>query len=408
MKQKIVVILTLLVLLTACSNKRNIISGESQSNVTPNKIKILHSSQNPLFEKFFSFSDSVENYSGDNSQLIFGKQNETLARTLVKFSVLPDSSVIDTLKSAKITISGIFNSNFKLGLVTNEWTENSATWENRIDDQNWNNDGADFENLDFTYETNNDTTYINIDTEIVENWIFDKTENYGLILLENTEEGLNTINSSETNLDPIISLEYVTLTTDEENNETAVTTTFTKEASYDKFITNIQSIVGQELNKLEIANLAPTKAFIKFNINKNMFNPNFDETQYNKMTVNKAELVFKVDKDNSYSDQGSFGFYPKLVKNSEYELPMQASTDFVTLSYTVISADSVNTNEFRVNITPIVQSYTSGDYDNNGIIFESSNENKNFSKLRFFDFEESDESLRPYLEIIYTEPYLLD
>ncbi|OQX71957.1 MAG: hypothetical protein B6D62_00715 [Candidatus Cloacimonas sp. 4484_275] len=66
----------------------------------------------------------------------------------------------------------------------------------------------------------------------------------------------------------------------------------------------------------------------------------------------------------------------------------------------------MNTDEFVVDVTAIVQKITSGDYENHGFLLKSIFENKDYSYVEFASKNYQEEALRPFLRIIYTPPFL--
>ena len=75
--------------------------------------------------------------------------------------------------------------------------------------------------------------------------------------------------------------------------------------------------------------------------------------------------------------------------------------------YNISSTDSLSTTEeniFKVDITKIVQGFTTGNVENRGILLRSVYESKNLRHLEF----ETLETDAPILRVIYTSPILDD
>jgi len=125
-----------------------------------------------------------------------------------------------------------------------------------------------------------------------------------------------------------------------------------------------------------------------------------------RMTINKAELILFV-KDNPYYEKTTAYFFPFNVKpdtlTSETVL---TDSQLETLAYTYASGTVVNKDSVRVEITPIIQAFTSGDKPNNGIVVRCTSEMHNFGKLEFWHYADAPEGKKPYIRIYYTEPYL--
>jgi len=82
-------------------------------------------------------------------------------------------------------------------------------------------------------------------------------------------------------------------------------------------------------------------------------------------------------------------------------------SDYETLVYTVTSKGTITGDSLTVDITPIVQAYTSGEKIPKGIMIQSTQERKNFGTLEFWDCNASTHvEKKPYFKITYTPPYL--
>ncbi|MBM4399469.1 MAG: hypothetical protein FJ041_03960 [Candidatus Cloacimonetes bacterium] len=61
----------------------------------------------------------------------------------------------------------------------------------------------------------------------------------------------------------------------------------------------------------------------------------------------------------------------------------------------------------KLDITAIMQGYTSGDLNNNGIVVKCISEALNFGKIEFWtDADDTPDDKKPYIKIIYTPPFL--
>ncbi|RLC50344.1 MAG: hypothetical protein DRI23_07250, partial [Candidatus Cloacimonadota bacterium] len=78
-------------------------------------------------------------------------------------------------------------------------------------------------------------------------------------------------------------------------------------------------------------------------------------------------------------------------------VPMVNSEDYEDL-YITSSNDSLNSDAFKINITRIMQSIVSGEYENYGVMLKSIYENKDFKHTEF--------DLEPKITILFTPPLL--
>ena len=126
------------------------------------------------------------------------------------------------------------------------------------------------------------------------------------------------------------------------------------------------------------------------------------------MTINKASLVLHIKNDDYYHSTKSYSLYPFNVVKESIETPVTlVKSDYETLVYTVTSSGTITGDSLTVDITPIIQAYTSGDKTPKGIVIQSTQERKNFGTLEFWDCNESTAAeKKPYIKITYTPPYL--
>ena len=171
-------------------------------------------------------------------------------------------------------------------------------------------------------------------------------------------------------------------------------------------------------DSLILRNISPTKMFIGLDIGLEDFISYSDTTgidtpeDLNRMTVNRAELVLQA-KSAKYFSSNTIYAMPYLMTDSSWVATPEAGNipvyeeQFEYISGTSTSSDSLENNEFRIDITETLQAYiTDGDeHEGFGIIFFSARENRDFSVVRFYN-QDAEESKKPYIELIYTPPLL--
>ena len=412
----IIFILIFILIIMGCTQKKNTV-GVPNVNNEPIEMII---SDTTYFGNFYSFEDSCRNYIG-NSKLIVGTYENNEAKSLIRFTSLPDT--VYQFDSENITLTlWLENSlNFEsleFGKLKQEWVESLVTWKAATDSTDWEDDF--FESLDFTFDVEQtDSLNIEIPIEkfysevnrsyfVIDSLIYD----YGLILYSGSSDDENRfieIKSRESGTQPLLSFDY----TPAENDTSR---TFSNTATYDTSMflkkdgTNEDFVTFED--ELIISNIQPIKMYLNFDISDSVFiadssgiETNYD---YTMMTINKAELILSV-KDSTeftYPLETSFTLFPYLVTSEDPQIPFAYSEDYEYIYGSLNSSGSSADTEFVIDITKIVQGITSGENENNGILIKSTKENKDFS---FIDFgTKFDEGKEPKLRIIYTPPIFED
>jgi len=412
----IIFILIFILIIMGCTQKKNTV-GVPNVNNEPIEMII---SDTTYFGNFYSFEDSCRNYIG-NSKLVVGTYENNEAKSLIRFTSLPDT--VYQFDSENITLTlWLENSlNFEsleFGKLKQEWVEYLVTWEAATDSTDWEDDF--FESLDFTFDVEQtDSLNIEIPIEkfysevnrsyfVIDSLIYD----YGLILYSGSSDDENRfieIKSRESGTQPLLSFDY----TPAENDTSR---TFSNTATYDTSMflkkdgTNEDFVTFED--ELIISNIQPIKMYLNFDISDSVFiadssgiETNYD---YTMMTINKAEIILSV-KDSTeftYPLETSFTLFPYLVTSEDPQIPFAYSEDYEYIYGSLNSSGSSADTEFIIDITKIVQVITSGENENNGILIKSTKENKDFS---FIDFgTKFDEGKEPKIRIIYTPPIFED
>ncbi len=408
----IIFILIFILIIMGCTQKKNTVGVPDVDN-EPIEMII---SDTTYFGNFYSFEDSCKNYIG-NSKLIVGTYENNEAKSLIKFTSLPDT--VYQFDSENITLTlWLENSlNFEsleFGKLKQEWVESYVTWKAATDSTDWEEEF--FESLDFTFDVEQ-TDSLNI--EIPKDKFYSEVSSscfvidslfykYGLILYSGSSDDENRfieIKSRESGTEPLLSFDYI-------KTETDTVVTYSNTATYDTFMYLKKNGTNEDFltfeNELIISNIQPIKMYLNFDISDSVFiadssgiETNYD---YTMMTINKAELILCI-KDSTeftYPLETSFTLFPYIVTNEDPEVPFSYDEDYEYIYGTINSSGSSSDLEFVIDITKIVQAVTSGEYENNGILIKSTKENKDFS---FIDFgTKFDEEKEPKLRVIYTPP----
>ena len=412
----IIFILIFILIIMGCTQKKNTV-GVPNVNNEPIEMII---SDTTYFGNFYSFEDSCRNYIG-NSKLVVGTYENNEAKSLIRFTSLPDT--VYQFDSENITLTlWLENSlNFEsleFGKLKQEWVEYLVTWEAATDSTDWEDDF--FESLDFTFDVEQtDSLNIEIPIEkfysevnrsyfVIDSLIYD----YGLILYSGSSDDENRfieIKSRESGTQPLLSFDY-TPAEDDTSRTFSNTVTYDTSMFLKKDGTNEDFVTFED--ELIISNIQPIKMYLNFDISDSVFiadssgiETNYD---YTMMTINKAEIILSV-KDSTeftYPLETSFTLFSYLVTSEDPQIPFAYSEDYEYIYGSLNSSGSSADTEFVIDITKIVQGITSGENENNGILIKSTKENKDFS---FIDFgTKFDEGKEPKIRIIYTPPIFED
>ncbi len=396
----------LLISILGCTQKKNSI-GYPGDGPQPKEIII---SDTIFFGNFYSFEDSCRNFNY-NSKLLLGKYRNTQVFTLLKFTTFPDT-VFEFLSDITLTLYKRSELNFsdpeiKIGKITEYWNSNETTWFAATDTTDWINEGNFWEeitDIDFAIEA--DSINIRIPENIITGWIEEDSLNYGLVIFSEEDSSfVELYSSNESDAEksgPVLSFYRET--------EEDTTTVFFDECDFDTFIYSSDQDFNT-FDQLLISNIQPVKMFMEFDISDSVFfNADSSEIEnandYKWMTINKAELILQVEENETYLSDPEISIRPYLVLNENPSIPFAYETDYEYIAASTV--DTLSNNEYKIDITDFVQEITSGQKDNFGILLKSTNENKDFSHLRFADKNNIDEAKRPKVKIIYTPPYLDD
>ena len=408
-------------IITGCTNKSNLVGTGGNEGPEPESVII----SSEYFSSFFSFEDSLKNFNTD--RIIVGNYEKystaNQAVTLIKFTSLPDSfyaienaNLILSIKN-KHNFDNIDNTTLKIGRIISEnWYESTALWKESTDSTGWSGtefslfDGEDFElipDLEMTLEE--DSLVIDIPEYLIENWIDADSLNFGLAFYTPDSDCFLEINSSENgndDLKPFITYEY-----QETEADTLITNTVY--ASHDITIFYTDDEYATFPGQLILSDMQPIKMFMKFVIPDSIFMPAEnvieDTTLFmQRLTINKAELILHNSENNLYPIGGTIYIDPYIVTTDTVDLnyidpysPFMTSDDYEDL-YIASSSDSLGTEEFKIDITKILQKLTAGEYENYGIMLKSIYECRDFIHL---EFETELEDKKPEIRIIFTPPF---
>ncbi len=165
-------------------------------------------------------------------------------------------------------------------------------------------------------------------------------------------------------------------------------------------------------NRWVLSNIDPSRIYVNFVLDSALFRNTpengggvLSEQQRKRATINKAELIFHVKENPYYGSTAQYSLRGDRVRDSlDLATPVELPDDQVAsglISSSVVQGDSV-----VVNITPIIQAYSSGDSGNWGVAVRSLQELLNFGSLELWHFTDAPAGKQPKLRVIYTPPYL--
>ncbi|MGC9362086.1 MAG: hypothetical protein ACP5F3_04075 [Candidatus Syntrophosphaera sp.] len=159
----------------------------------------------------------------------------------------------------------------------------------------------------------------------------------------------------------------------------------------------------------EIANISPSRMYVNFLLDYAKFTDMqgvvLDSISRKRATINHAELVFFVKENPYYTGTRQYSLRGDRVEDSvSVAIPAEIPDDDIAsglISQALVQGDSV-----AVNITPIIQAFSSGDKENWGVVIRSMQEMLNFGKLELWHFTDAPEEKKPKLRVTYTPPFL--
>lgn len=404
----------LIILVVSCTQKINPVgTGENEDPIPVNL---------PLdsFNRFISYEDSIKNSNSYN--LLIGKYESNTqnncAISLLKFTALPDSVSMIENTNLSLTVNNRHNfdnineNTLKIGrVVSTNWYETETNYFMPTDSTNWSSSTFSEEDYvlleDLTYSFTEDSLDISLPSNVVENWISADTTNYGLVLFSETDDSFLELYSSEFSSEHAPSISFDYKVTEDDTLES-----YYQNVDHDVFIYSSDEQYSIFDSTIKLSNIQPIKSIIQFEIEESLFtDPDIlgdyvieDTTSYlQQLTINSAELVLSSMTEENYPLSGTMYIKPNLVLLDSLQLvnqPILTTDDYTGLTTNSYS-DSLGSDEFKIDITSIFQTFLSNEYENNGIVLESLYEDKNFIHQEF----KTDEI---EIRVIFTPPFIND
>jgi len=400
-----------LLFLTACQTDKNTVgTGLSTFDALRDSTEI----DSVLY---YSFDQELDVYRGELEMLC--SQDEGIESiVLLNFYGLPTE--IDSLSDATISLningdkSDFDINSLKIGKIMALWDE-TATWEYSDADSTevlWDVTTPEVINrdyLDVVFTQTEDSLSVVIPKDLIENWEVENLNGYNLALY--LDEGYISFKSSETSYGPRMKFTY---------KEADERTEYDKECYFDTYIIPEKEDKIVYENELTLQNIKPIGSFIHFDIDKAMESlSTITEEDRDRIIINKAELVFNIDKDNCtyYSEDNEdydeldvqLKWVNKEITTAELLTfdDLETTLDDIPYPYYLLSSSTIKmtTTEAVIDISPIVANYLAERIDNNGFVINSDDESVFFGKIVLHGFDSAD-TLKPKFRIIYTLPEL--
>ena len=336
-----------------------------------------------------SFTDTIGIYSSNNVMLT-GNFNGVKTRSLMRFGILPDTTWLDSTFFESCEILFERKSEFEPAIDIHaykllvDWSVGSTKWDSIT--------ASDFEDfptpVEFTADA--DSFYIPFDPAVVEDWIINDSLNYGMLLdapgaVENFVE-FYTSNSS----DNAPKLRIVAV-----GDETGHRDTLMLSASKDTFI-GFDENMGKNYDPgiLTIANLPPSALVVKVHVDSiySHIGISLDQLQQYSFNLAQAQIDSNI-VESAYVDNDYIPILPRYISDLQTDENTYISP--TPTSY-FIKGDSLS----FITVTTLLEGIIRGDLSNPYIAFMSTQQNKDYSYVDFFE-----NSALP-LSIIYTKPVL--
>ena len=405
MRLLLVATLFLAIILGGCINDHNP-TGNNWSNVRP------MSFTTPLdIVAGYSFPGSGS-IKGTETSLVCGNYNGIESVAFVRFTGLPsvgtfhipeayqDSTYLNLVLTRKFSESRN-PVEVKIYKLNQSWAADST---NLIQDSNLSLITPQSYTITDSISSAGTQIKIPIPVAALEQWT-SEADSLGLTLAIKTgENSYIEFKSRESGAGP--KLHFLYRTTDENPTE----------KKYDQYCNKDSYRIDEETaplitNQWILSNIPPSRIYLYFPMNFSLFqdtegNP-LNEIQLKRTTINHAELILYVKENPYYGTSTQYRLRADRVNDSLdintaiTVLDEQVASGIITQSF--IRGDSL-----VVNITPLIQAYTSGDKINYGIVIRSMQELINYGKIELWHFNDSSTPAekQPKLRVTYTPPFL--
>ena len=378
--------LAVLIILIACNNSGNLVGlalYQSKSNSVPSHCMLHAAPSDTFYQTTISTGNSV--------YLFVGESNQISCKSLILFDQLPDSGVLD---SASVTLQllrviGISSAAFNLNihLLESEWEESDTQWDAFSIDNLGEPDSTVILSMpEVSDDTVNVTFRFQIPLSWIKNWqdTLSAAPNRGMAFTSDAGF-IAEFGSRESSYRPLLSL-YAHI----ENDTTKIENHLYP--MQDVFIPNTD--VKADSDYLLVSNGVGFRSLLYFDVSS------IPPTA----TINHALIRFSQDSTLNfpYWKPGlTFPLTGGAVTDMPWLLP-EIPYDSTYSAYGLAYGDSAS-----INITSLVQRWTTGEMENHGTMVMGTNEKNDLFGAAFYSTT-ADFQNRPVLEIFYSLPTSVD
>ncbi|MDD4806608.1 MAG: hypothetical protein PHO35_07490 [Candidatus Cloacimonetes bacterium] len=402
---KVILLLSALLLVLGACTKKNNLTGTNWSDV-----KAIIMEDATSLEGGFSFApDTLVSIKTGRKSLLVGNWQGSHASSLIRFSALPTETILDTytsLQDAKLDLVVLRRDsetrnplNLKIYKVNRTFTEPDSL------------SATDYEYVADAVVpgtlTSSDTISVALPAELIKNWQTD-ADSTGLNFLIAPEEGVE-------------GFAELRLSSSTQGSKLSYTYKATAEAE-DAVFNSFSSLETYSYSHPEATPVADTWRLSNFNPQRMYVDIQPDFTLYKdndgntlsaedlkRVNINKAELVLFIDKDKANLHNAFSYFVSAFLVKEKPQTPETIDTDnmeAITFAYPLTSSAQHDADSLCVNITPIIQAYTSGKKEAKGIVIMSNYERKDFGEIEFHHPNSAPGDKTPYIRVKYTPPFL--
>jgi hypothetical protein len=405
----LLLILTLVVLIGSGCTKKDNLTGNNWSDVR----RLTVDDKNGIANGYSFPAETLSETKGTETKLLTANYRNATSIAYMRFTGLPDADDLVSLEHADscyLSLKILKRSpvsrepiNLKLYKVTKALPDTLTTLgESDLEEIT----GSSYAIAD-TISIIGELIKMPLSLSSIFNWSEGDSTGWNMALKVDT--GWLEIASAEASYGPTLHFNYKI------DSEATSYTSYQDVADRDSYV--LTAPLATISTQWKIDNLSSQRMFIKYILQDSvntMFRDNagnsLSQQDIRRMTINQAKLILHVKPGTNsyYTGSSTYSLYPfNVVKEDLADLSPLVKADYEIITYTAASTGLVSGDSVEVDITPLVQAYTSGDKEPYGIMLQSMQERLNFGSLEFYDnLGSTPEEKRPYIRITYTPPFL--
>lgn len=402
--QKALLLLSLVLALAACT-KRDNLTGNNWSDISA--ISYMDSVS---IQGGYSFpADSLVSLSLGRKALLVGSWQGSQAKAILRFTALPKSEALNAypqISDAMLNLvllrrdAAAERSELKLKLYK---VKRSYV----VPDSLTAEDLEHFADCQIPAVIGvQDTLRIPLASEWLKNWQ-SEADSTGLNIymeLAGNDDGFLELQLSSASRGSKLSFDYIAKAGGEKEHFS----TFASKEDYSFSHPEVELLEG----RWKISNFAPQRFYIdlqpEYSFFKDAAGNSLDSLAISRCNINKAELVlFPKDLPN-FKNTFAYKLSAYLVKEvpeAGTAVPTQGM-ESINFGFPLDAIFNSNADSVKIDITPILQAYSSGKKEAKGIVIMSLYERKDFGEVEFYHPLSAPPEKAPYLKVKYTPPFL--